>query len=87
MSGFLTEVLHDLGHGGGIVGRDVTSTYPENMAEIPNLGHISQLNIEAVLQLQPNFIFVEESQLRQAEKPQSIGQKCRNPIGRCAYCS
>lgn len=72
LSGFLTEVLHNLGHSDKIVGRDVTSTYPEELSEVPNLGHITQLNIEAVLQLKPSLIFVEQSQLRQAQSLKSL---------------
>ncbi|MCB0629391.1 MAG: ABC transporter substrate-binding protein [Saprospiraceae bacterium] len=61
LSGMLTEVLFDLGHGGQIVGTDVTSTYPKSTDDIPKLGHISQLNAEAILQLQPDVLFVEQS--------------------------
>ncbi|MEM7104370.1 MAG: ABC transporter substrate-binding protein [Bacteroidota bacterium] len=66
LSGFLTEVLYTLGHGENIVGRDVTSTYPEAVNQIANLGHISQLNTEAILALAPDFIFLEEGQSSEA---------------------
>lgn len=59
LSGLLTEVLYELGYGPQLVGVDVTSTYPASTDAIPKLGHISQLNAEAVLQLQPDVIFVE----------------------------
>ncbi len=62
LSGMLTEVLWDLGYGADIVGVDVTSTFPESVADIPNLGHISRLNAEGILGLKPDIIFLESAQ-------------------------
>jgi len=67
LSGFLTEVLYELGHGDHLVGRDVTSVYPAEVQALPNLGHVSQMNAEAILQLRPTLILIEESQVQQAE--------------------
>ncbi|HKK77416.1 MAG TPA: ABC transporter substrate-binding protein [Saprospiraceae bacterium] len=67
LSGFLTEVLFDLGYGGQIVATDVTSSYPAATGDIPKLGHITQLNAEAILEMQPDYIFLEENQLNQTE--------------------
>ncbi|MEL6867140.1 MAG: ABC transporter substrate-binding protein [Bacteroidota bacterium] len=68
LSGFLTEVLMEMGHVDKLVGRDVTSTYPDTLAErLPNLGHVSQLNAEAILELKPDLIFVEEASLGRSE--------------------
>lgn len=67
LSGFLTELAFTLEMGDQIVGRDMTSTYPAEAEEIPNLGHVTQLNAEAILQLNPDLILVEEKQLEQAE--------------------
>lgn len=63
LSGFLTELLYYLDLEEQLVGRDVTSTYPEAASTLPNLGHVTQLNLEAVLQLAPDFILLEEQQL------------------------
>ncbi len=68
LSGFLTEVAYELGLGDQLVGRDVTSTYPESAQELPNLGHVTQLNLEALLGLSPNVILVEEKQLGQIQQ-------------------
>ena len=65
LSGFLTELVFELGYGDQIVGRDVTSVYPKQVNNIKDLGHISQLNIEAVLQLNPDFLLLEKKQLQQ----------------------
>ncbi|MEM7368297.1 MAG: ABC transporter substrate-binding protein [Bacteroidota bacterium] len=67
LSGFLTEMLFELGYGEQIVARDVTSTYPAAAHALPNLGHVTQLNAEAILQAQPDYVFVEKSQWAQAE--------------------
>lgn len=63
LSGFLTEVLYALGYGDQIVGTDVTSVYPASAAQLPKLGHVTQLNAEAILALKPDLIFVEKAQL------------------------
>ena len=63
LNGAITEVLFDLGLGEQIVGIDVTSVYPEETASIANLGHISQINVEAVLQLNPSVLLVEDEPL------------------------
>lgn len=68
LSGFLTETLFDLGYGPNIIGRDVTSTFPsDKVSDIENLGHVSQLNTEAILGLNPSIIFLEEAQFNQAK--------------------
>jgi len=72
LSGFLTEVLYELDYGEQIVGRDVTTAYPAAAKDIPNLGHISQLNAEAILELQPDLIFLEESQQEQTTVLQQL---------------
>ena len=71
LSGFLTELIFELGYGENIVGRDVTSTYPDKVNTIPSLGHVRQLNAEAILGLNPQFIFLEE---KQAESIQFLEQ-------------
>ncbi|MEM9835475.1 MAG: ABC transporter substrate-binding protein [Bacteroidota bacterium] len=67
LNGTLTELLFYLGYGDQIVGVDVTSTYPaEGLDSIARLGHISQLNTEALLALEPDLIVVDQEN---AEKP------------------
>ncbi len=61
LSGAITETLFYLGYGDQIIGRDVTSTYPADaVADIPNLGHVRNLNVEALLGLQPTLILAGE---------------------------
>ncbi|NJC26771.1 heme/hemin ABC transporter substrate-binding protein [Neolewinella antarctica] len=59
LSGTLTEIIHDLGFGDQLVGVDVTSTYPPEINAVPKLGHVSKLNVEALLELRPTLIFVD----------------------------
>lgn len=59
LSGTLTELLYDLDYGDQIVGVDVTSTFPSAAASLPKLGHVRQLNVEGVLELQPTLIFID----------------------------
>lgn len=66
LSGFLTDVLFELGYGDQIVATDVTSIYPEAANKIEKLGHISQLNTEAILALKPDYIFVDQAQMRKS---------------------
>ncbi|MEM8886425.1 MAG: ABC transporter substrate-binding protein [Bacteroidota bacterium] len=75
LSGFLTETLIDLGLGDHIVGRDITSTFPpEKVNEIPSLGHVSQLNMEAVLALNPKTVILEEAQAKQAKELEKLSE-------------
>jgi iron complex transport system substrate-binding protein len=75
LSGTLTELLYELGYGDQLVGVDVTSAYPVKAKQLPQLGHVSQLNVEAILATQPTIVFVDAEatdqpalqQLRNAE--------------------
>lgn len=67
LSGFLTELLYALDAGDQIVGVDVTSTYPQEVNQLEKLGHITQLNAEGILSLNPDIVFVQEDQIRQSE--------------------
>lgn len=66
LGGTLTEILYDLGYGDQLVGVDVTSTYPVAVNATPKVGHVSQLNVEGLLALQPTLVFVDADN---ADKP------------------
>lgn len=93
LSGTLTEILYALDIGDRIVGVDITSVYPEReTSELPKLGHMSQLNTEALLALEPDLVIYEATgrgapeaiaQLEQAGITISAiqtGQSLDNPI-------
>lgn len=62
LSGAVTETLYALGHGEKIVGVDVTSSYPAAVQQLPDLGHVSQLNAEGILGLRPDLIIAEAAE-------------------------
>lgn len=73
LHGSLTELLYELGYGDELVGVDVTSTYPTEAAALPKLGHVSQLNTEAILQLRPSIVFVAAKDAAQNTLSQLTG--------------
>lgn len=79
LDGTITEVLFELGLGNCVAGVDVTSTYPaDGLAQVAQLGHVSRLNAEAVLQLKPDLLLATEAEkdntvIRQL---QSAGIEC-----------
>jgi iron complex transport system substrate-binding protein len=72
LSGFISELLYELGLEEQVIARDVTTSYPESMTSLPNLGHISQLNSEAILALQPDVVILEEAQLGQFKQYEQL---------------
>ena len=56
IDGSVTEIVFALGFGDKLVGRDVTSTYPEAVKDLPDVGYMRQLTVEGVLSLAPTLI-------------------------------
>jgi iron complex transport system substrate-binding protein len=64
LNGAVTEIVAALGHEKEIVGRDVTSTYPESVkATAKDLGHMSSVSIEAIMELQPTIILATDKDM------------------------
>ncbi|MEZ5797729.1 MAG: ABC transporter substrate-binding protein [Paracoccaceae bacterium] len=59
LGGSVTEIAVALGAGGRIVARDTTSTWPESVAGLPDVGYIRALSPENVLALDPGLILAE----------------------------
>ena len=53
--GSLTEIVFALGAGDDVVGVDKTSSYPEKVKQLPQIGYWKLLNIEGVLSLKPTL--------------------------------
>ena len=53
--GSLTEIIFALGAGDEVVGVDKTSSYPEKVKQLPQIGYWKLLNIEGVLSLKPTL--------------------------------
>lgn len=62
LSGAITETIAALGHGDEIVGRDVTSTFPENLSAT-DLGHVRSMTIEPIMSVNPNLILASEKDI------------------------
>jgi iron complex transport system substrate-binding protein len=56
LSGRTTEILYALGLGDRLIGVDVSSIYPAEAAELPQVGYIRFLEAEAVLAVEPTLI-------------------------------
>ncbi|GHC63361.1 heme/hemin ABC transporter substrate-binding protein [Neogemmobacter tilapiae] len=59
LGGTVTEIVVALGHEGDLVGRDMTSTYPESVRAVPDVGYYRQLAAEGVLSLTPDLILAD----------------------------
>ena len=60
LGGSVTEIVAALGAGDLLVARDSTSTYPESITELPDVGYIRALSPEGVLSLTPDLILAED---------------------------
>lgn len=61
LNGAITEIVYDLGRGDELVGRDVTSTYPQWVKDsVKDLGHVRSLNMESVMDLHPSLILTTD---------------------------
>ncbi len=82
LNGDLVEVIFALGAGDRIVGRDLTTTYPLEAVDIPDVGLGRKLNAEAVIGLAPTLVICDTQiepqsaidQIRQAGIPVVILQ-------------
>lgn len=64
LNGAVTEIVAALSHEKEIVGRDVTSTYPESIkTSAKDLGHMRSISIEAIMALQPTIILATDKDM------------------------
>lgn len=59
LNGTVTEILHELGLDDNIVGVDISSTFPPEMTQLPNVGYYRALSDEGILGLNPSLIIGE----------------------------
>lgn len=59
LGGSVTEIAAALGAEGRIIARDTTSTWPESVQALPDVGYIRALSPENVLALDPGLIIAE----------------------------
>lgn len=60
LGGSVTEIVAALGEEDRLVGRDTTSTVPEAVRALPDLGYVRALSPEGVLSVRPDLILAEE---------------------------
>lgn len=61
LGGSVTEIVVALGAESRLIGRDTTSTYPERVQALPDVGYLRALAPEGVLSLSPDLILAEAS--------------------------
>lgn len=67
VDGSITEIIYALGQEHRLVGRDTTSTWPEEAEALPDVGYMRQLSAEGLLSLSPDLILVTAD-----AKPESV---------------
>src|SRR5690554_4553900 len=60
LGGAVSEIVVALGQGGRLVARDTTSTWPEAVAALPDVGYLRQLSPEGLISVAPDLILAEE---------------------------
>lgn len=57
----IVEMLYDIGAGGQIIGTTAFADYPEQAKKIPRIGNYVRLQLERVIELQPDLIIAWKS--------------------------
>lgn len=60
LGGSVSEIVVALGAGDDLVARDTTSTYPESLTALPDVGYVRALSPEGVLSVKPSLILAED---------------------------
>jgi len=60
VGGGLSEIVHSIGAGEQMIGRDTTSTYPPEVQALPDVGYMRALSPEGVLSLEPQGLILSE---------------------------
>lgn len=59
LGGTVSEIVAALGHEQRLVARDSTSTWPESLTALPDLGYVRALSPEGVLSVTPDLILAD----------------------------
>lgn len=70
IDGPLTEIVFALGAGDRLVATDVSSTYPVEATELPQVGYVRQLSAEPIIAMAPTLILTTDS----AGPPEAVEQ-------------
>lgn len=61
VGGAATEIVFALGAGEQVVAVDLSSTYPEEVTELPQVGYIRNISPEGIMSMRPDMIVATES--------------------------
>ena len=61
IGGPVTELIYLLGEGDRVIARDTTSTFPEEVNDLPDVGYMRQLSAEGVLSVEPDLIVTRDT--------------------------
>lgn len=64
LNGSITEVIAALGFFNQLVGVDVTSNYPDSVNTLPKMGHNRNINVEALIAADPDFVYCYSDALK-----------------------
>ena len=64
LNGTISEIVCEIGLQDNIVGVDVTSTYPENLTQLPSIGHVRNLSAEGIISLFPTEVLGLKSEIK-----------------------
>lgn len=70
LNGAITEIICALGGESKVVGVDASSTYPESIKLLSNVGYIKNITAESILSLQPDAVFVMRNELNETTAAQ-----------------
>lgn len=68
-----TEIIYDMGMGHSLIGVCDQCNYPVDASRLPHLGSYLNPNVEEILKLKPNLVFIYETQGRLAGLLSSAG--------------
>ncbi|MFN3662371.1 hemin ABC transporter substrate-binding protein [Yoonia sp.] len=57
--GSVAEIIHALGAADRLIARDTTSTYPAEVASLPDIGYVRALSAENLVAMDPDMIIAE----------------------------
>lgn len=64
----VTEMVCMLGYGNHLVGRSTFCDFPEEVQQVPSVGSLSAIQVEAIARLKPDFVLLSDSASMQPTK-------------------
>ncbi|WOO42641.1 heme/hemin ABC transporter substrate-binding protein [Rubellicoccus peritrichatus] len=61
IGGAATEAVFALGHGDEVIATDLSSTYPPEVRDLPQVGYIRSISPEGILSMKPDLVVATES--------------------------